>query len=104
MRAIALLGVVAALLGSGCSTDNCREYSDYTCAELQEQTYNVYYSDIAPGSGDLTDTYLGQVRGLDACGAVAHDFAVTKHTDGTDRWSYICCLQTDDSDCAEKHR
>lgn len=101
---LAALACGVAVLVAGCSQDSCREYSEYTCAQLQEQTYNVYYSDIAPGSGDLTDTYVGQVRGLDACGAAAYDFAVIKGKEQSDKWSYICCLQTDDSECAEKHR
>jgi len=40
------------LLATGCSMDSCREYSKYTCAQLEKQTYNVYYYDKDARSGD----------------------------------------------------
>lgn len=102
MKRFALCVLIAAL--AACSADPCREYSDYTCAELQTGSYNVYYSEPTR-TGEWGETYLGEAQGLDACGAVAYDFAAVRHKLETPAdWSYICCLRTDDSECAEKHR
>lgn len=101
---LAALGCGIAVLVAGCSQDSCREYSDYTCEQLQAKTYNVHYSDVDLVTGKSATTYIGQAHGLDACGAVAYDFADLRIGKRKGDWSYICCLQTDDSECAEKHR
>lgn len=101
------VGAIAALsltfLG-GCSTDQCRQYSDYTCEQLERQTYNVYYYDVQRSTGVEQELFAGQVRGLGACSAAASSMAALRETDRDGNWSHICCLQTNDSDCAEKHR
>lgn len=99
MLSLAVAGNLAA-----CSADPCRDYSAYTCAQLQSQTYNVYYSEsIQPGN--WVDTYVGQVQGLEACGSLAYSHADSvESVERRDDWSYVCCLRTSESECAEKHR
>lgn len=63
-------------------------------------TFNVYF--WFPNNPD--QQYLGEARGLDQCGAVASSYATSKSLGGNDGWSYICCLKTSESECAEKHR
>ncbi len=79
------------------STDSCLEYSSLTCDELQSATYNVFF--YFP---DNREEYLGVSNGLDDCGNVAYDHA--RKVNNPSGWGYVCCLQTEDSDCAEKHR
>lgn len=95
VRVTAILATAALY---GCS-DSCREYSAYTCKELEAATYNVNF--FFPDDTKVYD--LGQAVGLSACGAVAHSYANEKEL-GSSRWGYVCCLETADSQCAEKHR
>lgn len=62
--------------------------------------FNVYfwYPD------NPNEKYLGTVNGLDNCGATAWSYAAAKNLGRGDGWSYICCLKTSSSECAEKHR
>lgn len=104
MRASAVLTAVALSAAAvGCSSDSCREYSKYSCAELEEQTYNVLVYPPDNGS-DAREYFAGETVGLHACGSVAHGYAETHHFADSSEWSYICCLRTDESACAEKHR
>lgn len=102
MRALIAI-VPLVLLGSGCSQDSCKEYSRFTCEELEHQPYNVYYYDMDRNGGTSNELYLGSTIGLSQCGAMAWDAAAKKKKDRSDDWSYVCCLQTSDSACAEKH-
>lgn len=95
-----MLGITLA----ACSPDECREYSDYTCDQLQRKTYNVLYYDVQGATGQARELFAGQVDGLAACGAAATDMAAEHSAERVGEWSYICCLQTTDSSCAEKHR
>lgn len=88
----------------GCSMDSCLEYSKYTCAQLEKQTYNVYYYDKNAGTGQEQEFELGQAIGLHGCGTLAWNKAAARKDDRGEDWSYICCLQTESSTCAEKHR
>ncbi len=90
---ISTLGVLG-----GCG-DSCQEYSDYSCKQLERAEYNVYFY-YPSGS----EEYLGRATGLEQCGDVAYSFAASKKLSRYQDWSYICCLKTDDSECAEKHR
>ena len=101
MRAFIAIGSLM-LFGSGCSQDSCKEYSRFTCEELEHQSYNVYYYDLDGGASN--EVFLGSTIGLSQCGALAWDAAAKKKKDRSDDWSYVCCLQTNDSSCAEKHR
>ena len=80
-------------------TDSCRSYSDYTCDQLENSNYNVYF--YFP---DETENYLGQSNSLSSCGNIANNYAYTKNLSQNRDWGYICCLITKDSSCAEKHR
>jgi hypothetical protein len=91
-------GLVASGL-VGCS-DACSEYSDYSCDEIAKATYNVHF--VFPDSD--RDYMLGTVSGLSACGTTAYDYAASKGLREDSGWSYVCCMKTEKSDCAEKHR
>ena len=88
--------MIAALSGCG---DECREYSDFSCKEIQKAPYNVYF--YYPSGGE---EYLGQADGLSQCGSLAHGFASSKNLSGNGEWSYICCMRAKGSECYEKHR
>jgi len=94
---------VAALFGgctliSSCS-DECSEYSKFSCKEIQKASYNTYF--YYPNG---TEEYLGLSNGLQACGSLAHNFAASKNLTGNNEWSYICCMKANGSECLEKHR
>lgn len=92
------------MLLAGCERDSCKEYSRFTCKQLETQTFNVYYYEGTKASSEPNELFLGTAIGLQQCEAVAWDAAQAKKKTGADDWSYVCCLQTDDSSCAEKHR
>lgn len=96
-RAFAL--VVALSVLAGCSKP-CHEATSYTCAELEDVVYNVYYSE----EGASEEVWIGRSRGLQNCGSDAHRYAAGRGKKADDSWSYICCLRTEKSECAEKHR
>ena len=102
LRLVGLMVGVATICG--CSMDSCREYSKYTCAQLEKQTYNVYYYDKDARTGEEQEFPLGQTIGLQSCGTLAWNKAAVREDERGGEWSYICCLQTSDSACAEKHR
>ncbi len=83
---------------SGCS-DECKEYSDFSCKEIEEATYNTYFY---YSSG--TEEFLGIANGLSQCGNMSHSFASSKNLGGNAEWGYVCCMKTEDSECYEKHR
>jgi hypothetical protein len=93
---ILILLIVATL--TGCS-DECREYSDFSCGEIEKANYNVYF--YYPVG---TEEYLGQAEGLSQCGRRAHGFASSKNLSENSEWSYICCMRAKGSECYEKHR
>ena len=76
----------------------CREYSDFTCSQIQEADYNVFF--YTPSQNER---YLGYARGLDACGGVAHAYASQEQYSGRN-WGYVCCMIANGSQCQEKHR
>lgn len=78
--------------------DSCKAYSDYTCKQLENSSYNVYF--YWPSD---KEEYLGQSYSLSGCGDMASNFAYQKDVSSSD-WGYICCLMKDGSSCAEKHR
>ena len=81
------------------SKDECRSYSDYTCNQLENSSYNVFF-DHPSGNQE----YLGVSRSLSGCGNMSHRFANNENISLSDGWGYICCLKTKTSECAEKHR
>ncbi|WP_156962827.1 hypothetical protein [Aerolutibacter daejeonensis] len=101
---VALALAVSLLAVQGCSTDECRKYSDYSCEQLKRQTFNVYYYDVPKDAGEERNLFAGQVVGLEACGMAASSMATVMEERREGPWSYVCCLKTDESGCAEKHR
>lgn len=100
-RPLALIAVVAL---AACSSDDCRSYSKFTCDQLQDQQYNVYYYEEVHQGGEMKETFLGEVHGLNSCGTTARTAALAKEEHRQGDWSYICCLKTDTDSCMEKHR
>ena len=100
MRAAAiilLLFVSISLIGC---KDECSDYSEYSCEEIQQATYNTYF--YFPDSDK--EYFLGVSNGLDECGSLAYDYASSKSMGNNTDWTYICCMKTEDSQCKEKHR
>lgn len=98
------LAIGGAAILAGCAQDSCRSYSEFTCAELEQQTYNVFYTDAARATGEPRSLHVGQVVGLQACGTLAHSTAQLQETQRAGDWSYVCCLHQGSSMCVEKHR
>lgn len=98
------LGCFAITLTSGCTQDSCKEYSRFTCKQLEGKTYNVYYYDIPHGAREQREAYLGAATGLQSCEAMAWSASEDRRDERDGEWSYVCCLETDESTCAEKHR
>jgi len=68
---------------------------------VETAKYNVYF--WFPGNSNQ-EYYLGVANGLNACGSIAHNYAQSKNLARGDGWSYVCCMKTASSECAEKHR
>ena len=80
----------ACLVLSSCS-DECSEYSEYSCKQIENATYNAYF--YFPNSDK--DYFLGVSEGLSQCGEMAHSYAYSKELSSDSGWSYICCMKTD---------
>ena len=93
-----LFGVVIFYLFGG-NSDSCKQYSDYSCKELEASNYNVYF--YFP---DDREKYLGVSNSLSQCNSMSVNYANQKNISRSDGWGYICCLKTKNSECAEKHR
>lgn len=91
-----LLTIAGLIFLSSCSNDSCRSYSDYTCSELENSSYEVYVW-YSPSEWGDDPTYLGTSGTLSGCRSMANN-TYRKIDD------YICCLKTKSSSCAEKHR
>lgn len=94
-----ILSLCIGLYACGDSGDECSDYSDFSCKEIQNASYNVYFY-FPSGS----EEYLGRSQGLTRCGEMAHSFAYQKHLQGNRDWGYICCMRVKGSECYEKHR
>ena len=93
----AAAAVLMALPMASCG-DECRQYSDYSCTQIENADSNVYF--YFP---DNTEIYLGQTSGLSSCGGIARSYANEKELSSAD-WGYICCMIAKGSSCYEKHR
>ena len=93
-----IISALACLLLTACNDDKCRKYSDFTCEQIQQANYNVYF-DFPDGS----EYFLGETQGLENCGNMASSYAAEKKLPARD-WSHICCMIAKDSSCYEKHR
>ena len=101
---VAFLLLCVAVVLPACARDECRSYSRFTCDQLERQRYNVFYYDVPHGEPQQQEVFAGQVVGLKACGMAASSTATLRVDEREGDWSYVCCLQTDESSCAEKHR
>jgi hypothetical protein len=100
-----ILALIALSILYRCIGDKtgCDVYaSDYSCSFVENKaTYNVlfYFPE------DKTERFIGQSKGLSQCYQLARNYAFEKGNGRSDYgWSYICCMQTEDSNCKEKHR
>jgi hypothetical protein len=95
MKKLLLFGLLGFLFLKSCSDGNGN-----INAGLENSTFNVYF--YYPGG---KEKYLGQVRGLSSCQSSAWAFSRNPNdNDVSGGWSYVCCLQTSSSSCAEKHK
>jgi hypothetical protein len=102
-----ILSFPFALIGcDGSDIGSCKAYgSKHSCDYVQNQaTYNVLF--YFPRSGSESKEYfVGTAKGLQQCGAQARSYALKKGSGNANYdWAYICCMQTKDSSCEEKHR
>ena len=93
MRRLTIILVSLATL-TACG-DECSTYSKYSCSQIENADYNVYF--YFP---DGSEKYLGQASGLSQCSATAGNYA--NQTGAPKSW--ICCMATASSSCEEKHR
>ena len=100
MDKIIILIIAGFILYSCFHKDECQKYSDFTCKQIDEAKYNIYFR--YPKSEE--DYYLGQSQGLRECGSIAKNHAATKNLLYNREWSYICCMIAKGSQCYEKHR
>jgi hypothetical protein len=81
---------------TGCD-DDCTTYSmnRFNCSQIEKANYNVYFN--LPDNSELS---LGQTTGLSNCASKASDYA-NQHSVPK---QYYCCMVTETSSCAEKHK
>lgn len=94
-RVLITLAVASSVANCG---DDCREYSEFTCKQIEAAEYNVLF---APPKGDAVR--LGRASGLSECGSMARSYAASTNMSRAD-WGYVCCMIAKGSDCYEKHR
>jgi hypothetical protein len=96
-QAAACFASACLLLGLTACEDDCSTYSAnrFNCRQIENATYRLHFN-----LPDNTELSLGKTTGLSNCAAQASDYAkqhtVPKH--------YYCCMITETSACAEKHR
>jgi hypothetical protein len=91
---LVLAGVLQGL--AGCE-DDCSTYSmnRFNCAQIAKANYNVVFS-----LPDDSEVPLGKTSGLSNCARRASDYAKSRSVPK----KYYCCMITETSACAEKHR
>jgi hypothetical protein len=109
MNKIRFVFILFVFVITGCDQVNiggCSAYaSKHSCGYVENQaTYNVLFYFPSRGS-DSKEYYVGTAKGLQQCGAQARSYAFQKGNGSVNYdWGYICCMQTKDSNCEEKHR
>ena len=78
--------------------ENCKVGSNYTCNQLENSPYNVFFY-----SPDKTEKYLGLARNLPTAKIMSVNYANSLNLSRDAGWSTVFCLKTDASECAEKH-
>lgn len=77
--------------------DECKTYSNFSCAEIENARYNVHF--IYP---DKKEILLGEVESLSNCKMTAMSFA--KDINMSEKsWDYNCCMIAKGSECFERH-
>ena len=66
-RVLITLALASGLTSCG---DECREYSEFTCKQIEAAEYNVFF---APQKGDAVR--IGHASGLSQCGSMARSDA-----------------------------
>ena len=99
MKCLSITLIVSISLLMGSCGDECSSYSEFSCSEIQNATYNVYF--YFPNNKEY---YLGVANGLSQCGLMAHNYAASNNLSDNREWSYICCMKAKGSECYEKHR
>lgn len=96
-RAIGHIASIFLLSGLAGCEDQCSSFSAnrFNCKQIAEAEYNIHFN-----LPDETEISLGQVTGLSNCAARASSYA-NQHSVPK---QYYCCMITDISSCAEKHR
>jgi hypothetical protein len=81
---------------SGCD-DDCTTYSinKLNCSQIANANYNVHFT-----LPDENEILLGKTAGLSKCAAKASNYAKMHAIPK----QYVCCMITETSSCAEKHR
>ena len=97
-RLLVISSVISIVFLYGCG-DECSDYSDFSCGEIQDASYNVYF--YFPNDKEY---YLGVAEGLSQCGDMAYSYAESKNMSVQTKWNYICCMKAKGSECYEKHR
>ena len=85
------------LLNLTACEDDCSTYSmnRFNCSQIEHATYGIHFT-----LPDSTELHLGNTQGLSTCAAKASNYAKQKNVPR----QYYCCMITEDSNCAEKHR
>ena len=78
--------------------ENCKVGSNYTCNQLENSPYNVFFY-----SPDKTEKYLGLARNLPSAKIMSVNYANSLNLSRDAGWSTVFCLKTNASECAEKH-
>ena len=80
----------------GCE-DQCSSFSPnrFNCEQIAKATYNIHFS--LPDESEIS---LGRTTGLSNCAARASEYA-NQHSVPK---KYYCCMVTETSSCAERHR
>ena len=98
MKFLIVIGIIAFLFWYK-PFDDCRDYSDFNCKQIENADYNVmFYFNSTDKSYNI-----GSVKGLDDCSSTAYSYANQKNL-YTGDWSYVCCMKAKGSECYEKHR
>jgi hypothetical protein len=77
--------------------DDCSTYSmnRFNCSQIEHAAYGIHFT-----LPDNTELHLGETQGLSTCAAKASDYAKQHNVPK----QYYCCMITEGSNCAEKHR
>src|SRR5262245_26007498 len=94
-RTLITLALASSVASCG---DECREYSQFTCKQIEAAEYYVLF--FPPQRDALR---LGRASGLSQCGSMAFSYAASMNMSRAD-WGYVCCMIAKGSDCYEKHR